>query len=199
MSAFNELKARLSKTIESSASELLSFDKVFDEDNLDAKNEQLSIIRDEIERLEMELMSVMVEYRGECHYTETDDFTHISEKITLFHQKEASLHNELQEMTKARDQLYTQWKQTYLDNARIFSDTQTTLKNVNDIENALSKLRRKKIKASNNIVLLVYIHSQVNSLLSIAGLNKEKSPYKAFQVAWYNRLVDDNTYEYLKP
>lgn len=199
MSAFIELKTRLSKTIESSASELLSFDKVFDEDNLDAKNEQLSIIRDEIERLEMELMSVMVEYRGECHYTETDDFTHISEKITLFHQKEASLHNELQEMTKARDQLYTQWKQTYLDNARIFSDTQTTLKNVNDIENALSKLRRKKIKANNNIVLLVYIHSQVNSLLSIAGLNKEKSPYKAFQVAWHNGLVDDNTYEYLKP
>jgi uncharacterized protein YukE len=199
MTALIELKASLAKTIASSSTELLSFDSVFDEDKFDAKNEQWVIMKDEIESLEMKLMSLMIEHQGEGHYTETDNFTDIAEKITLFHEKEATIHNEIQEMTQAREQLYDKWKREYLENARIFSDTQTKLRKVNDIDNALSKLRRNNIKANNNILLLVYIHSQVNTLLSIAGISKEKSPYKAFQVAWHNRLVDDKTYEYLKP
>ena len=199
MTALIELKASLAETMQSSSTELISFDRLFDEDKLDAKNEQWVIMKDEIERLEMKLMSLMVDHQGEGHYTETDNFTDIAEKITLFHKKEAAILNEIQEMTQAREQLYDKWKMEYLENARIFSDTQTKLRKVNDIDNALSRLRRNNIKASNNILLLVYIHSIVNTLLNIAGISKEKSAYKAFQVAWHNGLVDDKTYEYLKP
>lgn len=199
MAALIELKASLAKMITSSSSELLSFDRVFDEDSLDAKNEQWAIVKDEIERLEMKLMTLMVDHQGDGHYTETDDFTDIAEKIAAFHLKEQAIHKDIQEMTEAREQLYEQWKTKYLESARVFSDTQTKLRKVNDICNALSKLTAKGIKANNNILLLVYIHCQVNALLSIAGLGKEKSPYKAFQVAWYNGLVDDRTYEFLKP
>lgn len=199
MAALNELKSSLAKVIASSSSELHSFDRVFDEDSLDAKNEQWTIVKEEIERLEMKLLTLMVDHQGDCHYTDTQDFDEVAQKITLFREKEAAIHKEVTEMTEAREQLYEQWKEKYLENARIFSDAQTKLRNINDVYNALSKLTGKGIKANNNIVLLVYIHSQINSLLAIAGINKEKSPYKAFHVAWCNRLVDDRTYEFLKP
>lgn len=199
MATLTELKASLQTTIASSSTELQSFDRVFDEDKLDAKNEQWTIVKDEIERLEMKLMSLMVEHQGPNHYTETNDFESIADKITLFREKETAIHNEIQEMTHTREQLYEKWKNDYLESALIFSDAQTKLRKVHDIDNSLSKLVKNNVKANNNILLLVYIHSQVNTLLSIAGIKKEKSPYKAFQVAWHHGLIDEKTYEKLKP
>ncbi len=199
MAALYALKSSLSREMVETSAELMSFDRVFDEDELSAKTEQWAIVKEEIDRLEMAMMNTMINNCQECVYTDTENFGVIADKMTVFHQKEAKIHQEIQEMMSLRDELYAKWKQEYLANAEKFSDAQNKLRRIQDIENVLLKLSSKGIKASNNLILLVYIHSQVNALLSIAGISKENVPYKAFQVAWQNQLVDDRTYEFLKP
>lgn len=199
MAALYALKSSLSREMAESSAELMSFDKIFDEDQFSAKNEQWTIIKEEIDRLEMAMMNTMMHNRHDCVYTETEEFNVIADKMAVFHEKEAKIHQDIQEMISLREELYAKWKGDYMANAEKFADAQNKLRRIQDIENVLLKLTRQGIKASNNLILLVYIHGQVNALLNIAGISKENVPYKAFQVAWQNKLVDDRTYEFLKP
>jgi hypothetical protein len=197
MAALMLMKSNLQKDIVEYSSKLVSFDQLFDEDTLDAKNEQMSIITTEIENLEHRMMNMIL--RGdEVHYTETTEYSDLSQKMLLFHDKEKDIQKEMDALIDIRDKLYQTWKVDYIRNAEHFADAQTKLREINDIENSLIKLVNNKVKANNNIILLVYIHSQVNKLLAHANINKEKSPYAAFKVAWHNQLINNNIYEMLK-
>lgn len=196
MAALQELKDALMEEINVASKALIPFDRVFDEDTLHAKNEQLIIIKDEIDRLEMQLMSLVINNNAGL-YTDTEQYSVLADKMSLFHEKENEVLNEIQTMTQARDQLYDEWKNEYMDKADKFTKAQTKLKKLLDIEETLLKLSKKGIKANNNILLFVYIHSQVNALLNLADIKKERSPYKAFEVAWHHGLIDDETYKAL--
>lgn len=198
MASLNILKASLTKDIATYSSELISFDRVFDEDRLVAKQEQWVIVKDEIERLEMGLMSLMIERRDQLHYTETVEFDALSYKMAVFHEKELMIHKEIQELNLSREQLYDKWKKDYLISAENLTEAQTKLRKIHDVETCLTRLCRKDIRTSNNVLMVVHLQSQINTLLSIAGIKKEKSPYKAFQVAWHHQLIDDATYDCLR-
>lgn len=191
------MKSNLQKDIVEYSSKLISFDQMFDEDTLDAKNEQLNIITTEIEHLEHKMMNIILRC-DEQHYTQDGEYSDLTQKMLLFHDKEKDIQEEMNTLINIREKLYQTWKADYMRNTEHFADAQTKLREINDIENSLTKLVRNKVKANNNIILLVYIHSQVNKLLAIAKINKEKSPYAAFKVAWHNQLINDNVYEMLK-
>ena len=197
MAALNLMKTNLQNDILEYSSKLVSFDKVFDEDTLDAKQEQLKIITQEIENLEYMMMNCILR-DNEVHYTQTEEYSELAQKMLLFHDKEKEIEQEMEALISSRDNLYKVWKEDYIRNAEHFADAQTKLRQINDIENSLIKLVNNKVKANNNIILLVYIHSQVNKLLVLANINKEKSPYNAFKVAWNNQIITDSIYEMLK-
>lgn len=197
MAALNLMKTNLQNDILEYSSKLVSFDKVFDEDTLDAKQEQLKIITQEIESLEYMMMNCILR-DNEVHYTQTEEYSELAQKMLLFHDKEKEIQQEMEALISSRDNLYKVWKEDYIRNAEHFADAQTKLRQINDIENSLIKLVNNKVKANNNIILLVYIHSQVNKLLVLANINKEKSPYNAFKVAWNNQIITDSIYEMLK-
>ena len=197
MAALNLMKTNLQNDILEYSSKLVSFDKVFDEDTLDAKQEQLKIITQEIESLEYMMMNCILR-DNEVHYTQTEEYSELAQKMLLFHDKEKEIQQEMEALISSRDNLYKVWKEDYIRNAEHFADAQTKLRQINDIENSLIKLVNNKVKANNNIILLVYIHSQVNKLLVLAKINKEKSPYNAFKVAWNNHIITDSIYEMLK-
>ena len=191
------MKSNLQKDIMEYSSKLVSFDKLFDEDILDAKQEQLKIVITEIDNLEHRLMNCILKC-DEVHYTETQEYSELAQKMLLFHNKEKEVQQQMDTLIATREDLYKSWKVDYMRNAEHFAEAQTKLKEINDIENSLIKLVTNKVKANNNIILLVYIHSQVNKLLTLANIKKEKSPYTAFNVAWYNQLITENVYEMLK-
>jgi hypothetical protein len=197
MSALMLMKSNLQKDIVEYSSKLVSFDKLFDEDTLDAKNEQLNIITTEIENVEHRMMNIILRGDDE-HYTQTAEYASLAQKMLLFHDKEKNIQEEMDMLITIREKLYQTWKLDYIRNAEHFADAQTKLREINDIENSLIKLVNNKVKANNNVILLVYIHSQVNKLLAIANINKEKSPYAAFKVALHNQLINNNVYEMLK-
>lgn len=189
MSALNLIKNNLQNNVVEYSSKLISFDRIFDEDVLDAKHEQLKIITHEIENLENQMMNFIL--RGE-------EYSKLTTKMLLFHDKEKEIQEEINRLVSSRDNLYNLWKDEYIGNAERFATAQQKLRQINDIENSLIKLVNNKVKANNNVILLVYIHGQVNKLLTLANMNKEKSPYKAFKVAWENQLITDNVYEMLR-
>jgi len=197
MSALSLMKSNLQKDIMEYSSKLVSFDKLFDEDALDAKHEQLKIITTEIENLEHRMMNCILKC-DEVHYTECEEYSQLAQKMLLFHDKEKEIQQQMDTLIATREELYKSWKVDYIRNAEHFAEAQTKLREINDIENSLIKLVNNKVKANNNIILLVYIHSQVNKLLTLANIKKEKSPYTAFKVALYNQLINDNVYEMLK-
>lgn len=197
MSTLSLMKSNLQKDIMEYSSKLVSFDKLFDEDILDAKQEQLKIVITEIDNLEHRLMNCILKC-DEVHYTETQEYSELAQKMLLFHNKEKEVQQQMDTLIATREDLYKSWKVDYMRNAEHFAEAQTKLKEINDIENSLIKLVTNKVKANNNIILLVYIHSQVNKLLTLANIKKEKSPYTAFNVAWYNQLITENVYEMLK-
>lgn len=197
MSALSLMKSNLQKDITEYSSKLVSFDKLFDEDALDAKHEQLKIITTEIENLEHRMMNCILKC-DEVHYTESEEYSQLAQKMLLFHDKEKEIQQQMDILIATREELYKSWKVDYIRNAEHFAEAQTKLREINDIENSLIKLVNNKVKANNNIILLVYIHSQVNKLLTLANIKKEKSPYTAFKVALYNQLINDNVYEMLK-
>jgi hypothetical protein len=197
MSALNLIKKNLQNDITEYSSKLISFDKVFDEDILDATHEQLRIISIEIENLENMMMNCILRC-DEVHYTQTGEYSELATKMLLFHDKEKEVQQDLDILISSRDNLYKVWKDDYIRNAEHFAEAQYKLRQFNDIENSLTKLVNNKVKANNNIILLVYIHSQVNKLLTLANINKEKSPYNAFKVAWNHQLITDNVYDMLK-
>jgi hypothetical protein len=199
MSALTIIKNNLQRDISDYSSKLVSFDKIFDEDVLDAKHQQLEIISTEIQELEMRIMTCMIDSNDNVLYIHTDKFTNISDKMHVFHQREEEIKREIDILLSKRDELYTTWKEDYIRNAEHFAEAQTKLRKIQDIENSLIKLAYNKVKANNNIILLVYVHSQVNSLLAMANIKKEKSPYNAFKLAWNNQLIDDKVYDMLKP
>lgn len=197
MSTLALIKKNLQNDIAEYSSKLVSFDKIFDEDTLDAKHEQLKIISTEIENLENKMMNCIL--RGdEVHYTQTAEYSELAQKMLLFHDKEKEIQQEMDSLIASRDDLYKVWKNDYIRNAEHFTDAQDKLRQVSEIENSLIKLVNNKVKANNNVILLVYIHSQVNKLLTLANINKEKAPYNAFKTAWHNQLIDDKVYEMLK-
>ena len=197
MSALNLMKSNLQNDIIEYSSKLVSFDKVFDEDTLDAKQEQLKIITLAIENLENKMMDCILRV-DEVHYTESEEYSDLAMKMLLFNDKEKQIQQEMDTLISSRENLYKIWKEDYIRNAEHFANAQNKLRQINDIENSLIKLVNNKVKANNNIILLIYIHSQVNKLLSLANINKENSPYNAFNVAWYNKLITDNVYGMLK-
>jgi hypothetical protein len=198
MSALNIIKNGLAKDITECSAKLIAFDRVFDEDILHAKYEQLEIVTVEIDALEMMLISCM-EVSGNLDYSETDKYKRFADKLSLFHERETQVKVEINELLSTRDVLYKKWKEDYILHADKFGQAQTKLRKIQDIENSLLSLTCNNIKANNNIIMLVYVHSQVNRLLSLANLKKENVPYNAFRVALNNNLIDDRTYEFLKP
>lgn len=197
MSSLSLMKSNLQNDIIEYSSKLVSFDKVFDEDTLDAKHEQLKIITLEIENLENRMMNCILRV-DEVHYTQTEEYSELAQKMMLFHDKEKEIQQEMDTLISSRDNIYKVWKEDYIRNAEHFAEAHNKLRQINDIENSLIRLVNNKVKANNNVILLVYIHSQVNKLLALANINKEKSPYNAFKVAWHNQLITDNVYEMLK-
>lgn len=197
MSALNRIKNNLQSDIAEYSSKLVSFDRIFDEDALDAKHEQLKIIGLEIENLENRMMNFILSC-NEVHYTQTEEYLQLNTKMSLFHNKEKEIQQEMDTLVSSRENLYKVWKDEYIRNAEHFANAQTKLRQINNIENSLIKLVNNKVKANNNIILLVYIHSQVNKLLTLANISKENSPYNAFKVAWHNQLISDNVYEILR-
>lgn len=197
MSALSLMKSNLQNDIIEYSSKLVSFDKVFDEDTMDAKHEQLKIITLEIENLENMMMNCIMRC-DEIHYTQTEEYSELAQKMLLFHDKEKEVQQEMDSLISTRDNLYKAWKEDYIRNAEHFAEAQNKLRQINDIENSLIKLVNNKVKANNNVILLVYIHSQINKLLTLSNINKEKSPYNAFKLAWNNQLITDNVYDMLK-
>lgn len=197
MATLRSLKASLTKDIATYSTELVSFDRVFDEDILIAKQEQWMIVKDEIDRLEMCLMSLIIE-RYHIHYTETIEFSVIADKITVFHDKEIRIQKEIEDLNLTREQLYNKWKKDYLTSAENLTQAQTKLRKIHDVESSLTRLYRKNSYVRNDVLTLVHLHNQINTLLSFVNIKKERSPYKAFQVAWHHKLIDDATYDCLR-
>jgi hypothetical protein len=198
MSALCIIKQQLADEMAVYSAKLVSFDRVFDEDVLNAKHEQLCIMTTEIETLEMKLIEMMM-HCSERPYHETKKYEQLAEKMSAFHERETQLRSEINELLSKRDETYKAWKDSYMKVAERFCDSQAKLRKINEAENALLKLSRNKVKANNNIIMLVYIHCQINTLLGIANFKKENLPSTAFKCAWNNKLIDDETYELLKP
>jgi hypothetical protein len=167
---------------------LIPFDRVFDEDALVAKREQHDMIAVELKGLKAMMDEIF----------NVNDASYISylERYNAFHEAITRIEKELDELLIARMVEYSTWKKKYMDTSVEIVAIQSKIKNLQDVERTLAKFLSHK-HAGKNVLQLVSMHNKVNTLLSVANFRKENTPQNAFKSARDKKLLDEKTFQRL--
>jgi DNA repair exonuclease SbcCD ATPase subunit len=194
MAALATIKADLKDEINSLQNALIPFDRLFDEDELEANREKLSILHDEVDRLENSLITSICSQQGA--YSDAR-YQAALEKLRTFTARYEAVKNKIAAMLFEREVKHDVWKQSYTKVSEEIMTRNTSLQRIEKLETELEKVRAMKIKVRHNIVLLISLHSQVNFLLALRGTRKQNLPFAAFKSAHTEKLIDDDTYKAL--
>lgn len=196
MATLMSMKQKLNEKIHSCNSKLIPFDKVFDEDYLHAKQEQLGIIAEEIEFLQMKLIvDICTPEKAGIFMTRSEDPEHaaIQEKLALFETRYQEVQKSIQNIHMFRKTKYDSWKSEYLQITEDIAQYKEQLSKFEDIERALAAACVCAKAPRHNLIHLIFLHTQANFLLASAGCKKESVPFTAFRSAYRNGLISKAT------
>jgi hypothetical protein len=168
-------------------SQLIPFDKVYDEDFLEAKEYQIMLISIEIDNLELELFMTF------------DSIVRIEivRKIDTFTKKLEALENEIHILRQERYTIHEVWKSEYVEKSKKIYEIKNEINIINTFETILEITKKKKTKLNKNVMMLCSLHSEVNNILQMFGFKKQGAPYTSFRMAYNNDLINESTYKWL--
>lgn len=178
---------QLTKECDTLVSTLISFDKVYDEDYLEAKVYQLAIVKEEVQRLELEHESITA--------SNSERRFEIYDKIELFNSKLCSLTEEINALQCERNNKHQIWKENYMQKAEKLAELDSLLKSIEQVQYVLDLTKKKKLKLSKNVMSLCSLHSDVNNILRAKSIKKEKTPHKAIISAYNHGLISQEAYK----
>lgn len=167
-------------------STLIPFDKIYDEDHLEAKRYQACIIKEEIHRLELELETMTAVSNAMVQRSK--------DKLELFNDKLDTLCSEIDILEAARDRQHQSWKEGYMKALEKLVHLDKHIKSIERVQHLLEVAQKKDLKFSKNVMLLCSLQSEVNNLLQLKQLRKERLPHNAFRVAYNHGLVSKDAY-----
>jgi hypothetical protein len=192
MATLKNIKQQLHEKIHFYNNKLIPFDKVFDEDYLHAKQEQLEIIAEEIQFLQMKLIVHVCrpKKKGACESSSEDlEYTSIQEKLVLFEERYQEVKNSIRSIHTFRKTKYDSWKVEYLRITEEIAALKEQLTKFEDIERVLVAACVCAKAPRHNLIHLIFLHTQANYLLASAGCKKESVPFTAFRSAYRNGLI----------
>jgi hypothetical protein len=189
------MKQQLHDKVHLCNSKLIPFDKVFDEDYLHAKQEQLDIIAEEIDFLQMKLIVDICKPEKATVYILSDDpeYALIQEKLVLFEERYQQVKKNIHDIHTFRKTKYDSWKSEYLRITEEIALHKEHLIKFEDIERVLAAACVCAKAPRHNLIHLIFLHTQANYLLAAAGCKKESVPFTAFRSAYRNGLISKLT------
>ena len=194
MSALHQYKILFEKEIQELSAQLQPFDKIFDDDILKARQEQLNIISEEIQNIEVRLVDALNTNSDYESISDNNEYNKVATKLSIFQNLYTSVEEEIKKLCARRAQLYDAWKESYEKTGIKLVDAQKKMELVNDISKSLTDVYQSKCPPRNNILMLLHLFSQMNTLLGALGHDRESSPFAAFQSAHNKELIDEDTY-----
>jgi hypothetical protein len=183
-----EMRNELESELMYLASQLVPFDKVYDEDFLEAKEYQFMLISNEIDNLELDLFMTFDSKLRIKMVRKTEAFTKKFEDI----EKEIKL------LRQDRYDKHEAWKAEYLENIKSMSEIKTKIDVIDTFVTVLEICKKKRTKlSSKNAMTLCSLHSEFNNILQMLGYKKQGAPYTSFRMAYKNKLISENTYIWL--
>jgi hypothetical protein len=189
MATLKSIKQQLHEKIHFCNNKLIPFDKVFDEDYLHAKQEQLEIIAEEIEFLQMRMIVDICKPEKASVLSEDPEYTVIHEKLMLFEARHQEVKNSIHSIHTFRKTKYDTWKSEYLRITEEIALHKEQLTKFEDIERVLLAACVCAKAPRHNLIHLIFLHTQANYLLASAGCKKESVPFTAFRSAYRNGLI----------
>lgn len=196
MATLKSIKQQLHENIHFCNSKLIPFDKVFDEDYLHAKQEQLDIIAEEIDFLQMRLIVDICKPEKVGVYdtrSEDPEYAAIQEKLGLFEERYQQVKDTINNVHTFRKTKYDSWKSEYLRITEEIADYKERITKFEDIERVLAAACVCAKAPRHNLIHLIFLHTQANYLLASAGCKKESVPFTAFRSAYRNGLISKAT------
>jgi hypothetical protein len=200
MARLMEIRETLHASYDECSKEMVPFDKVFDEDKLEAHREHIEILKDEIANLELRLIAIVCnpDYDNSLDSTvemvEYEQTTEMLSKFCIRHQK---AENKLRSLLMERKVKHKIWKEAYNHNAEKLTTISCKITRLNEIAMSFAKVRSMHSKPRHNLILMIQLHSQVNFLLSLGNVKRENTPFAAFKKAHSYDLIDQRTYDAL--
>lgn len=177
---------------------LVPFDTVFDEDNLEAHRNQLEMLEDEIASLQVQLIAIVCNPNLDKQFdssTETPEYEATTEKLNLFSIRHKKAEDKVQSLLMEREIKYKLWKEKYIHNAQELSTLNNNLKRLDEIDIVLAKVKTMQSRPRHNLILMIQLHSQMNFLLTLAGIKRENIPMSSIKKALQHDLIDQSTYD----
>jgi hypothetical protein len=200
MATLKAIKQQLQEQIHCCYNKLIPFDKVFDEDFLHAKQEQLSIIAEEIQLLQMKLIvHICRTEKAGVHESPNEDpeYEMIHEKLVLFEERYQEVTTNIRNIHIFRKTKYDIWKSEYIRMTREIAGYKEELAKFENIEKVLAAACLCAKAPRHNLIHLIFLHTQTNYLLALAGCKKESVAFTAFKSAYYNGLISRDTFNRL--
>jgi hypothetical protein len=167
--------------------QLIPFDKVYDEDFLEAKEYQIMLISIEIDNLELELFMTF------------DSFLRVEmvRKIDTFTEKCQLLEEEIETLKKDRYEKHEAWKSKYLETSKRLCEVKTAVNVIDTFQTILELSRKKNKTVSKNVMTLCSLQCEFNNILKLCGHKKQGTPHKSFRTAYTHHLISEMTYNWL--
>lgn len=152
------------------------FDKVFDEDSLASNYEKIHMLDKSIEHV---------------LNTTPIDFDVMYRFIEL--KQETEKH--IEDILLSRTIRYAEWKKEVLILTERQLEVMETIKELTHIDASINMLLSKCSKV--DIISATMFHNMINTLLKVAGYDKQNIPYSAFTTAFNKGLIDMTVYKRL--
>lgn len=145
------------------------FDKVFDEDSLSSNYEKIHMLDRSIEHI---------------LNTTPIDFDVMYRFIELKQQTE----KDIEDILLQRAIRYAEWKKEVMILTERQLEVMDTIKELKHIDTSIQRLLSSRPKV--DIMFATMFHHMINTLLKVAGYDKQNIPYLAFTTAFNKGLID---------
>lgn len=197
MSKHNCVELELEDELQRCIAQLIPFDKVFDEDSLEAHREQASILKAEIENLEIQLVAFICDPVGKTDQEYDARYVQLTEKLQLFRNRLKVAEDMVHTLMLERSCTHGIWKERYMTKTEQIADITTKLNKIRDVKAILDNASKTSSRPRHNLILMMQLHSHVNFLLKLHGIRKENTPFAAFRSAHNHGLIKDQVFQAL--
>lgn len=197
MANYITVAAKLQDDLQKCTSQLIPFDKVFDEDNLEALREQQSIIEDEISHLETKLVAFICDPKEKKEDEYEAKYGELTEKLNLFCDRQKKTADLIHVCETERNVTYQIWKERYMNKTEEIADITVKLQRLHDLHEMLNRVQIMSSKPRHNLILMLQLQSHINFLLALQGIKREKSPFAAFRSAHNHGFIEDKVFSAL--
>lgn len=157
-------------------SDIIPFDKMYDEDTLSGCYEKLDMIERRIQEI-----------------TEQYKIDNYALQQFIIAKQEAE--EEIEKLLLQRASKYAKWKKEVMQIGEETIRISNQIKELRSIEREFNALFRKKY--NKGALAVVMFHNMVNTLLHLSSYNKENTPLGSFMNAFTKGLIDINVYKKL--